>query len=110
MKTTYHVLRVGKQLETASADLPEQPGYDKLRKLITPLLDGANLEHVAVLHDGKRTDMFVDDTGALKGLPLNPEATAIYRNNTMSQHPETDPESLPAIYGPAILFDRRVWF
>jgi len=110
VKTTYRVLRVGKKLERRSVDLPDQPGLGALRRVITPHLNGGRLEHVAVLHEGERRDMFVDENGIEKGLPLNPEATAIYRNNTMTQYPETDPEKLPAIYGPAVLFDRRVWF
>lgn len=110
MKTTYYVLRVGKKLEKRSVDMPDKPGFGMLRRVITPHLNGGNLEHVAVLHEGERRDMFVDDIGLLKALPLNPEATAIYRNNTLTNYPDTKPESLPAIYGPAVLFDRRVWF
>lgn len=92
------------------ADLAPQPGYRALKAIVEPLIDGAALEHVTVLHEGERRDMFVDECGSLNGLPRNEEATAIYRNNWLTQHPEEDPESLPAIYGPAVLFSRRVWF
>jgi len=91
-------------------DLPQDPGYDRLKALVDPHLDGGRLERVAVLHDGHACDMFVDDESIAKGLPKNRKATAIYRNNWLTQHPEDDPDDLPAIYGPAVLFSRRVWF
>lgn len=74
-----------------------------------PLLDGGDLEHVSVLFGGRRADMFVDDRGIEKDLPRNEAATAIYRANWLSRHPGADPESIPAIYGLAVLFDRIVW-
>lgn len=83
--------------------------------------------------DYQPLDMFVDDSGAPmllewqdvactkaaltrkgKGLPRNEAATAIYRRATILGRTaikyDGDPETLPAIYGPAVLFDRRVWF
>jgi hypothetical protein len=114
--TRFLIMRPDQPHETSEVDWPPEPGYDKLRALLTPLLDGADLEHVTVLADFcggadyKRADMFVDETSVLKGLPENGAATAIYRRNWMMQHPEQDPETLPAIAGPAILFERRVWF
>jgi hypothetical protein len=110
MITTYSVIRPGHASETHSIDWPKEPGFDRISALVRPLLDGAELERVAVLHHQRRTDMFVDETGALRGLPRNDEATEIYRANWLQQHPHTDPEALPAIYGTAILFDRPVWF
>lgn len=98
------------KIEIVRLDLPEDPGYEKLDKILRPLLNGADLERVNVFHDGAYTDMFVDDVGKLKKLPRNDAATNIYRNNWMTHNPGTDPEDLPAIYGPAILFDRKVWF
>ena len=73
------------------------------------LLDDAVMEHVAVLYQDRPADMFVDEIGAIKSLPRNEAATAIYRANWLKQHPRTDPESLDAIYGPAVLFHRIVW-
>lgn len=84
-------------------------GYRALRPTLVELLDDGQPEHVAVLHEGKRADMFVDEESAGR-LPRNDAATAIYRNNWLTQHPSDDPESLPAIYGPAILTSERVWF
>lgn len=108
--TPYQIFRVDGTLETASVDWPKEPGYKEIAKLIMPILDGAELEHVTVLHDGKRADMFVDEMGRMKPLTRNEVATVIYRNNWMTQHPSVDPETLPWIAGTAVLFLRRVWY
>jgi hypothetical protein len=55
-------------------------------------------------------DMFVDEDSHGRERPRNEAATTIYRANALRQFPGTDPESLPWIAGPAVLFDRRVWF
>ena len=55
-------------------------------------------------------DMFVDEDGLTKRLPRNKKATAIYRNNWLTQHPNTDPESMACIVGPAVVFSARVWY
>ncbi len=116
MMTAYTIFRADQEPEQAEADLPAQPGYAALAALIEPILDGAPLEHVAVLYEGERRDMFVDELGAValttRGpLPRNEAATTIYRNRWLSQHPGADPESIPAIYGTAVLFTgRQVWF
>ena len=110
MLTSYTALRPAAEPEIRETELAPEPGYIRLKAVVTPLLDGADLERVSVLHDGERADMFVDEMSAVKGLPRNEAATAIYRNNWLTQHPGEDPESLPAIYGPAVLFSRRVWF
>jgi hypothetical protein len=104
------IMRPDTDAEVREIDLPADPGFYKLDALLLPLLNGCDLEHVAVLHNGERADMFVDETGSLKGLPRNEAATAVYRNNWLTQHPKKSPEALPAIYGPAILFSKRVWF
>ena len=90
--------------------LPRAPGLDALRLVVEAMVYGGRLEHVSVLHEGKPTDMFVCEDSAYFGNPRNDKATKIYRANWMDQHPKDDPESLPAIYGPAVLADRRVWF
>ena len=110
MKTTYRIFRIDGKATAGVVDWPKEPGYDKIAALIKPLLGGHDLEHVTVLHDGERRDMFVHDEGPLPALPPTDRATAIYRTNWMTQHPSADPESLPWIAGTAILFDRRVWF
>ncbi|PZU95495.1 MAG: hypothetical protein DI527_00365 [Chelatococcus sp.] len=108
--TTITILRPGEAAKTETFDLPREPGYHALKRLVEPHLDGGSLEHVSVLHDGEPTDMFLHDEGALIELPRNEPATAIYRANWLNQNPGADPESVPAIYGPAVLFSRRVWF
>src|ERR1700733_9894802 len=109
MKTVYHVYRVSATPETHEVEWPNAPSFKTIDALIRPLLDDNYLEHVSVLHNGKRVDMFVDEEGRVKGLPRNEAATAIYRNNWLTQHPGTDPESLAFIVGTAVLFDRIVW-
>jgi hypothetical protein len=91
--------------------MAKKPAYEDLRRLIEPHLGGASLMHVRVLCPvlGDWTDMFVDDMGALKRLPRNDAATTIYRNGFLSRNPNDDPEKLPYIAGPAVVFMRRVW-
>ena len=110
LDTTYTILYCDGTSQTCDADLPEQPGYELLRKLVEPALEDAHMERVNVFHNGKYTDMFVDDSGALNGLPPNPAATAVYRNNVLTHQPESNADDLPEIYGTAVLFDRKVWF
>ena len=109
MKTTYTIYRVGEKPETCEVDWPEEPGYHRIDKLVRPLLDGANLEHVTVLHNGERADLFVDDVGLIKGLFRNPEASEIYQAAAIARRPDADRSTLPSIYGTAILFARIVW-
>jgi hypothetical protein len=107
MQTSYQILEVHGKVTTGSVDWPEEPGYDLFRALLDPII--GRFEHVAVLHEGGRRDMFVNEMSAFD-MPRNEAATRIYRNNTLTRSPETDPESIPAIHGPAVLFGRRVWF
>lgn len=120
MKTRLLIMRPDQPHESREIDLPREPGYDALDKLLRPLLDDNHLERVAVLSDFaggtdyQPADMFVDEMGSVKALPRNEAATLIYRRATMlgrtGVKKPKDHEDLPAIYGPAILFDRRVWF
>lgn len=107
MKTTYKIFRPGKEPELCSVDWPEEPGYTRIAALIDPLV-GGNLEHVSVLYEGRRADMFVDEMGHVHGLSEHNEiATKIYRNNAVSRGAK--PDSLPTIVGTAVLFDRLIW-
>lgn len=106
--TKYTIYRPDGSSDDNTVDWPAAPKYDAIAALIRPLLMGANLEHVTVLHNGGRRDMFVDEMGAVKGLPRNEAATAIYRNNWLNHRHDADPESLPAIYGTAILFPHDI--
>lgn len=116
MKTEYTIFKPGDSaVERGEIDWPPEPGYKLIKALVESLLgDGEPLEHVSVLHDGRRRDMFVSDLGHMhlttRGpLPINDRATAIYRNNWMTRYPDSDPETLPTIAGTAILFHRIVW-
>jgi len=117
MKTRIRIIRPGQDDLVQEHDLPREPGYEKLEALISPVLgEGHWLERVAVLadfEDGDNcqpTDMFVDENGHQLGLPFNQKATKIYRRYWLSRNPNTDPAELPFVVGPAILFDRSVWF
>jgi hypothetical protein len=108
MKTDFTIIRPDGTLERGNVDWPNDPGYDRIKTLIAPLV-GGGIEHVSVLHNGRRTDMFVNETGGLDGLPANDKATAIYHAATRARGQSV--KGAPMIYGTAILFDdRRVWF
>ena len=85
--TRYHVIRADGTRETKEIMWPREPKLKHFKELLTPLLgDGEPPEHVAVLHEGKRRDMFVSEYGHLEmdargPLPINAEATRIYRHN-----------------------------
>ena len=108
--TTFTGLPILGRSKKVTVDLPRAPGLDDLRAVVEPLLYGGRMEHVSVLHEGRATDMFVCEDSAYAGNVRNDKATAIYRASWTGQHPKNDPESLPSVYGPAVLVDRRVWF
>ena len=117
MQTTYTVFRVDGTSTDYTVDLPEDPGYDRIKGLVQPLISSLTLsgpyswfEHVTVLFRDERCDMFVDEHGLSKQLPRNDAATVVYRNNWLTRYPEKDPELLPSIRGDAVLFHRRIWF
>lgn len=95
---------------TGSVDWPAKPGFDAINKIVQPLIGGGHIEHVTVLHDGQRRDMFVDEEGRIKGMTRNERATAIYRTAWLSRNPGKSADDLPFIAGPAVLFTKRVWF
>ncbi len=111
MKIT--IIRPAELPEERELDAKTDPGLGDLSALLNPILDldgPCAFEHVTVLHDGERRDMFIDEMSRRKGLDRNEAATAIYRNAWLTRHPTADPESLEAIYGPAVLFlDAQVW-
>jgi len=93
------------------ANWSDKRAYDLLKIFVGPVFDEP-FEHVAVLYEGHRRDMFVGETSSINGRHIrNIRATAIYRANVLTRAPGTDPESLPSISGPAVLFpDTIVWF
>jgi hypothetical protein len=61
--------------------LAEIPSYEEIKAAILPLLgDGAeSLEHMSVLFDDDRADMFVDDVGVMKRPPRTMWSPPFYR-------------------------------
>ena len=109
MHTVMTIIHADGREETRTVDLPAQPSYEALRDLIKPVFD-ADFEHVTILGNDERADMFVDETGRLKSLTRNDKATELYRAAWLKRHPGINPESLDHIVGAVVLFDRRVWF
>ena len=60
-------------------------------------------ERVFVLFDGKRTVMLVHGEGQILGLPVNREATEVYRAAAVRRGHKAD--DLPTIAGPAIVLE-----
>lgn len=81
--------------------------FSDIRPKINELLEG-RLEHVSVLFNGKRADMFVVEDSA-GNLPVNELATKIYHASSLSRNPTADTSSWAKIYGSAVVFDERVW-
>ncbi len=107
MDTSYTILRPGQDPESGAADLAAEPTYDELLKLLGPII-GGDLEHVWImLPSGRPGCMFVDERGHLKGLPFNRVATEHYQRAAKLRG---DKGPLSTIVGPAVVFDRRVWF
>lgn len=107
--TTFTGLPILGRPMKATVDLPRAPGLGRLRLIVEPMLYGGTLEHVSVLHDGKPTDLFICEGSSFVGNVRNDKATEIYRASWLSHYPKAPPETLPAIYGPAVIVDRQVW-
>jgi hypothetical protein len=93
--------------EPRTIDLVEVPSFLEIKHVLSPLIRGG-IEHVSVLFRGERHDMFVHETGAADGLPVNDAATLIYHEASRQRGQDTT--GAPKIYGVAILTMRRVWF
>jgi hypothetical protein len=111
LPTKYRVFTEAGTVTDHEILMEKKPVYEDLRSVVEPHLGGARLMHVRVLcpEIGHWTDMFIDDMGALKRLPRNEAATKLYRNGFLSKSPNEDPEKLPYIAGPAVVFSRSVW-
>ncbi len=104
------IIRPGKPTDEREVSIGGRPSIENIRTIVEPWLDGGRMERVAVLHDGRKTDMFVDEIGQSKRLPINPEATKIYHAASLARDPDADSSTWAVIYGPAILFEYPVWF
>lgn len=93
---------------------PREPGYDEIEKVVKPLVMG-DFEQVSVLFSRMGgpeapADMFVNDIGALSGkFPINPLGTWVYHTFSRLKQPKAW-LGAPPIFGPAVLFMRRVWY
>jgi hypothetical protein len=105
---TYHVLKPDGREQEHVTTLAQNPSADEIRKVVRRYMDGAP-EHVSILRHDRRADMFVDEDSHLKRLPRNEGATALFRAVALNLDPGRDPETLPFIAGPAVLFDDVVW-
>jgi hypothetical protein len=118
MKTAILILHVDSRAEKRNVSLPPgQQFHAALRKIVTEIV-GEPMEHVKVFTDFnggpnyRYLDMFVNELGHMKDppLPRNQAATFIYRRNWMSHaNKPGNPEDLPWIAGPAVLFRDPVW-
>jgi len=85
--------------------------FDRLQFALRAFFEPRHYEHVNILHPDSETeyvDMFVDEVGALTGLPINEEATRLYQRNAII-HQGAKAEELNKIYGPAIVILEKVW-
>jgi len=114
MIVSFKFIRVDGTVTTHSDELRGEPGnwYKSLHDIFAEFFgDDIEMEHVNVWHKGKYTDMFVDETGVLKGLPINPKATEIYRANVLAHEVNPpNPNDMPPIHGDALLFEQKVCF
>lgn len=109
--TTFHVYRpAAEKRETHTVMLVSEPSYDEIKAVVGPYLEDGRMEHVSILFNGVRSDMFVDEDFNEKGLELNEEATKIYHASSLQREPEADTSDWPKIRGVAVVFDRRIWF
>lgn len=94
---------------TVPAD--DKKAWVTIKALIQGVIgEDADLEHVRVWEGDQYRDMFVDEIGAIKRLPLNKAATDLYRANALAhERPRPDPETMPAVHGDAIVFAQQVW-
>lgn len=104
IKTKYWVYRVGQPVTEGDVEFER---FAELKPLINGLVEG-RLEHVAVLFEGRRADMFVEEYSASSN-PPNLEATKIYHASSLSRDPGADVSSWPMIHGTAVLFEKIVW-
>jgi len=86
--TKFHVIDEQGHVQTADWTGPTEYGCPRFKHIKYELgfKPEAPLEHVSVLWLGKPAHMFVDEIGLLTGRELNPKATRIYWNNTLSRH------------------------
>ena len=108
------IYKPGEPMIQETKMLPAAPGFKDL-EFVHDIIGCTHLEHVSVLFEGQRNDMFCDEDFREKGLPFNLAATEIYRAATMSRIKagavlRCSILDLPMICGTAIVITPRVWF
>jgi hypothetical protein len=123
MKTAYRIIypdgRPPEEREV-EADFGGRRGLKIFDEILRPIL-GADVdyEHVRVFwpwngDEPSYRDMFVDENGIEKRLPVNRLATSIYHLNVIVHDPhgrgsEESIANAPRIHGTAVLFQKPVW-
>ena len=101
--------------------LPKEHHYPDLNATIGALIGPNKIEHVAVLYNGERHDLFVDEFSAINPRvafddpklpdegpqPVNEAATLIYHE--ASRQRGDDLTDAPKIHGVAVLCLQKVW-
>jgi hypothetical protein len=123
MKTGYRIIypdaRPPEEREV-EADFSGRKGLKVFHELLRPILGpDADFEHVRVFWawnggEPRYLDMFVDEDGIGKRLPVNRLATSIYHLNVIVHDPhglgsEESIAAAPRIHGVAVLFQKPVW-
>jgi hypothetical protein len=78
-----------------------------VRLAIAPYFGGCSIMRVFLIADGAPTDMFVLEFA--QDRTVNKKATRLYRATRALAYPDADRAKMPAICGPAVLFDRPIW-
>lgn len=110
MKTTYQIIRPPGLVEKVEAEFSddEDKRAEETLAVLNKFIPPGYIEHVNVFWEGKYMDMFVDEDGHRKRLPVNIWATKIYWNNTIVHQPELADELTEMIVGDAVLFKKGV--
>jgi hypothetical protein len=113
MNVTFQIIPPRGPIEQGAVDWLSAPPTDAIRAVVLPILQAdqplaRHMEHVAVLFNDQRADMFVDEDFNENGSEPNPRATEIY--HAASKASGASLADAPIIRGTAILFSTRVWF
>lgn len=81
------------------------------KEIMQGLIDlmGRPMHRLEILLSNGKFDLFVDDFAMIECSVRNERATTLYRHYELSLYPRSDPEGMPCICGPAILFSDPVW-
>ena len=109
MKTKMTLIYPSGQTLAKEVYLPAEPNLDQLYHACGGVIPKGYLEHVRIITDDDEVvSMLVHESGHMERLAYNAVATEHYRRNAVRSG--ANAEGLPWIVGPAVLFDRIVWF